>query len=45
MSDYDFETCKELVPMQTVDIPITYAEILQLEFKPSTTLRNYIQKS
>lgn len=41
--DYDFESHKELVPMQAGDVPITYADTSALEtdfgFKPSTTLR------
>lgn len=42
--DYNFESHKELVPMQPGDVPVTYADITQLEqdfgFKPSTSLRN-----
>ncbi len=42
--DYDFETHKELVPMQPGDVPITYADTTPLEqdfgFKPSTSLRD-----
>ena len=41
--DYDFEAHKELVPMQSGDVPITYADTTPLErdfdFKPSTSLR------
>ncbi len=41
--DYDFETHKELVPMQPGDVPVTYADTTALErdfgYKPSTTLR------
>lgn len=41
--DYDFETHKELVPMQAGDVATTFADISALErdfgFKPSTTLR------
>ena len=41
--DYDFESHKELVPMQPGDVPITYADTLALErvfrYKPSTSLR------
>ncbi len=41
--DYDFESHKELVPMQPGDVPITYADTTPLEqdfgFKPSTPLR------
>lgn len=42
-ADYDFESHKELVPMQAGDVPITYADTTPLEqdfgFKPSTPLR------
>ena len=42
--DYDFETHKKLVPMQPGDVPITYADVSELEhdfgFKPSTSLRD-----
>ncbi len=42
-ADYDFETHKELVPMQPGDVPVTYADTTPLEqdfrFKPSTPLR------
>ena len=41
--DYDFESHKELVPMQPGDVPVTYADTTALErdfgFKPSTPLR------
>ena len=41
--DYDFESHKELVPMQAGDVPVTYADTSALEadfgFKPSTNLR------
>ena len=41
--DYDFDSHKELVPMQAGDVPITYADTTPLErdfgFKPSTPLR------
>lgn len=41
--DYDFESHKELVPMQPGDVPVTYADTSALErdfgFKPSTDLR------
>ena len=41
--DYDFESHKELVPMQAGDVPATCADIDALEqdfgFKPSTSLR------
>ena len=42
-SDYDFESHKELVPMQPGDVPVTYADTSALEadfgYKPSTSLR------
>ena len=41
--DYDFESHKELVPMQPGDVPVTYADTAPLErdfgFRPSTPLR------
>ena len=41
--DYDFESHKELVPMQPGDVEVTYADTTPLEidfgFKPKTTLR------
>lgn len=41
--DYDFESHKELVPMQAGDVPVTYADTTALEedfdFKPHTSLR------
>lgn len=46
--DYDFETHKELVPMQQGDVPVTYADTTALEedfgFKPSTSLRDGLRK-
>jgi len=46
--DYDFEGHKELVPMQAGDVPITYADVSELEkdfaFKPSTSLRQGLKK-
>lgn len=42
-ADYDFESHKELIPMQQGDVPVTYADITELEkdfgFKPRTSLR------
>ena len=42
-ADYDFESHKELVPMQPGDVPVTYAVTSALErdfgFKPFTSLR------
>ena len=47
-ADYDFESHKELVPMQPGDVPITYADTSALEadfgFKPSTTLREGLRR-
>ena len=47
-ADYDFESHKELVPMQPGDVPITYADTPALErdfgFKPSTSLRDGLRK-
>ena len=41
--NYDFESHKELVPMQPGDVPVTYADTAPLErdfgFKPGTPLR------
>ena len=46
--DYDFESHKELVPMQPGDVPITYADTSELErdfgYKPSTSLREGLRK-
>ena len=46
--DYDFESHKQLVPMQPGDVSITYADITALEtdfgFKPKTTLREGLRK-
>ena len=41
--DFDFEAHKQLVPMQPGDVPVTYADVSDLErdfgFKPKTSLR------
>lgn len=41
--DYDFESHKQLVPMQPGDVPVTFADTSALEadlgFKPNTSLR------
>ena len=46
--DYDFESHKELVPMQPGDVPVTFADTSALErdfgFKPSTDLRTGLRK-
>ena len=46
--DYDFESHKELVPMQPGDVPVTYADTTPLErdygFKPDTSLRDGLRK-
>lgn len=45
--DYDFESHKQLVPMQPGDVPVTYADVEPLMrdfgFKPSTSLRDGIR--
>ena len=42
--DYDFETHRELVPMQPGDVPVTYADVSSLErdtgLRPSTKLED-----
>ena len=46
--DYDFESHKKLVAMQPGDVPVTYADVSDLEkdfgFKPSTSLREGLRK-
>lgn len=46
--DYDFESHKELVPMQPGDVPITYADTSMLEkdfgYKPATSLREGLRR-
>ncbi len=46
--DYDFESHKELVPMQAGDVPVTYADTSALEedfgYKPSTPLREGLRR-
>lgn len=47
-NDFDFESHKELVPMQPGDVPITFADTEPLErdfgFKPSTSLREGLKR-
>lgn len=47
-ADYDFESHKELVPMQPGDVPVTFADTSALEsdfgYKPSTTLREGLRR-
>ena len=47
-ADYDFESHKELVPMQAGDVPVTYADTSALEadfgFKPGTSLRDGLRR-
>ncbi len=47
-NDYDFESHKKLVPMQKGDVPVTYADVSELErgfgYKPSTSLRDGLRK-
>ena len=46
--EYDFEAHKELVPMQPGDVPVTYADVSDLErdfgFQPSTSLREGLRR-
>ena len=46
--DYDFEVHKKLVAMQAGDVPVTYADVSDLErdfgFKPKTSLREGLRK-
>ena len=46
--DYDFESHKEMVPMQPGDVPVTYADTSALEedfgFKPQTSLRQGLRR-
>ena len=46
--DYDFESHKQLVPMQPGDVPVTFADTIPLEqdfgFKPSTSLREGLSR-
>ncbi len=46
--DFDFDSRKELVPMQAGDVPVTYADTSALErdfgFKPSTSLRDGLRR-
>lgn len=45
---YDFESHKELVPMQPGDVPVTYADTTALErdygYRPSTSLREGLRR-
>ena len=47
-ADYDFESHKELVPMQPGDVPVTYADTTPLEedfgFRPNTSLRDGLRR-
>ena len=46
--DYDFDSHKQLVPMQPGDVPVTFADTSALErdfgFKPSTSLREGLRR-
>lgn len=46
--DYDFDAHKEYVPMQPGDVPVTYADVDELQrnfgFKPNTDLREGLHK-
>lgn len=47
-ADYDFDSHRELVPMQPGDVPVTYADTSPLEedfgFRPATPLREGLRK-
>ena len=47
-ADYDFDSHKELAPMQPGDVPVTFADTEPLErdygFKPNTSLRDGLRK-
>jgi len=47
-ADYDFESHKKLVPMQAGDVPVTYADVSDLErdfgYKPKTSLREGLRR-
>jgi nucleoside-diphosphate-sugar epimerase len=47
-TDYNFDSHKELVPMQPGDVPVTYADTVPLEqdfgFKPATPLRDGLRR-
>ena len=47
-ADYDFESHKELVPMQPGDVPVTFADTTLLEedfgFRPYTSLRDRLSR-
>lgn len=46
--NFDFDSHKELVPMQPGDVPVTFADVSALEqefgFKPQTSLRDGLRK-
>ena len=46
--NFDFKAHKKLVPMQAGDVPVTYADVSDLErdfgYKPSTSLREGLRK-
>ena len=47
-ADYDFDSHKKLVPMQPGDVPVTYADVSDLErdfdFRPTTSLRDGLRR-
>ena len=47
-ANFDFEAHKKLVPMQAGDVPVTYADVSDLErdfgYKPKTSLREGLRK-
>ena len=46
--DYDFESHKELIPMQPGDVSVTYADTSEFErdfgYKPTTSLRDGLRE-
>ena len=46
--DFDFDAHKKLVPMQAGDVPVTYADVSDLErdfgYKPKTSLREGLRR-
>lgn len=46
--DYNFDAHKEIVPMQSGDVPVTYTDTYVLEsdfgFKPQTSLKEGLKK-
>ena len=47
-ADYDFDAHKSLAPMQAGDVPVTYADSIELEkdygFRPTTDIKEGLRK-